>query len=103
MAYLKAQYASVTTPIMAANALDDLWALVQSRDAFIKAYSQAPQSRRDIEVHGRSIGHMGYFRPACQWLWEDMLRWLQSPISEAQYRQSWALDKEKELFPRLPI
>lgn len=42
MAYLKAQYASVTTPIMAANALDDLWALPQSRDAFIKAYSQAP-------------------------------------------------------------
>ncbi|WP_417357441.1 MULTISPECIES: hypothetical protein [Gammaproteobacteria] len=100
MAYLKAQYASVTTPIMGTNAWDDLWALPQSRDASSRP---KPQSYRDIEVHGCSIGHMGYFRPACQWLWENMLRWLQSPITETQLRQSWALDKEKELFPQLPI
>jgi predicted alpha/beta hydrolase len=69
------QYARVSSPIVAANALDDWWALPPSRDAFMQAYRNAPVTRVDIDPKqglGR-IGHMGYFRPAAQPLWAAVL------------------------------
>ncbi|MEX6501868.1 alpha/beta hydrolase family protein [Pseudomonas zhanjiangensis] len=75
---LAARFAEVRTPIVAANALDDLWAPPQSRDAFMAAYSSAPYRARDIQVAGDglgAIGHMGYFRPAAQPLWDETLDW----------------------------
>lgn len=69
------QYLAVTTPIVAANALDDHWSLPCSRDAFMRAYRRAPVRKIDIrpEALGGSVGHMGYFRPACQPLWNAVL------------------------------
>ncbi|MBS7690946.1 alpha/beta fold hydrolase [Pseudomonas lalucatii] len=75
---LAARFAAVRAPIVAANALDDLWAPPRSRDAFMAAYSTAPYQARDIQVRdGRlgAIGHMGYFRPAAQVLWDEALDW----------------------------
>lgn len=69
-------FAAVRTPIMAANTLDDLWALPRSRDAFVQAYRNAPLQRRDIDpAPFGHIGHMGYFRPAAQPLWDEALGW----------------------------
>lgn len=69
-------YASVRAPIVAANTLDDLWALPRSRDAFVKAYRHAPLQRLDIDpAPFGSVGHMGYFRPGAQPLWDEALRW----------------------------
>jgi predicted alpha/beta hydrolase len=76
--HLAGQFASVATPIVAANATDDLWAPPASRDAFMAAYCNAPLERVDINpaVQGIGpIGHMGYFRRQAQPLWENALKW----------------------------
>jgi predicted alpha/beta hydrolase len=69
---------AVRTPIVALNALDDLWAPPASRDAFMAAYRNAPM--RPVTLHPaslgmKSIGHMGYFRPAARPLWDEGLGW----------------------------
>ncbi len=69
---------NVTTPIVAANAIDDAWAPPASRDAFMSGYRYTDLQTVDIVPAARglaSIGHMGYFRRAGQPLWEDALRW----------------------------
>lgn len=73
-------YAAVTTPIVAVNALDDLWALPASRDAFMQGYRNAPMTNKDIDPRllGGSIGHMGYFRQSAEPLWNDVLAWFSS-------------------------
>ena len=81
----KLQFAQVRTPITAAVALDDLWALPSSRDAFMQYYSNAPVIRRDIDPKAfdlafGEIGHMGYFRPAAQPLWDEILAWFALPF-----------------------
>lgn len=77
---IEREYAAVQTPIMAANALDDLWALPQSRDAFIQAYRNAPLQRKDLDPGqvGGMIGHMGYFRASAEPYWKAMLEWFAS-------------------------
>lgn len=68
----------VTTPIIAANATDDLWAPPASRDAFMAGYRYTDMQAVDIDPKGRglgAIGHMGYFRRQSQPLWEDALGW----------------------------
>lgn len=69
---------TVTTPIVAANATDDLWAPPASRDAFMAAYRNAPLKRVDLHAGLLGIGpigHMGYFRRQAQPLWETALQW----------------------------
>ena len=77
MAHVEEKYAQVRTPIVAANALDDLWALPRSRDAFMQAYRNAPLTRIDIDPRKGlgSIGHMGYFRQNAEPLWDRVLAW----------------------------
>ncbi len=85
---LAERLAQVSTPIVAANALDDLWAPPASRNAFMAAYSAAPYQARTIDPNSGigAIGHMGYFRPAAQPLWDETLNWfaeLQGPRQTA--------------------
>jgi predicted alpha/beta hydrolase len=70
-------YAEVRTPIIAANALDDLWALPISRDAFVQSYHNAPLLRKDLDpkLAGGHIGHMGYFRQTAEPFWNEVLDW----------------------------
>lgn len=77
MTQLHAQFAEVRTPIIAANAVDDLWAMPQSRDAFVQAYRNADVTRIDIPLSHTlpAIGHMGYFRESAAPLWADVLDW----------------------------
>lgn len=73
------RFAMVRTPIVALNALDDRWAPPVSRDAFLAAYRNAPVRRVDLHPASlglKSIGHMGYFRPAARPLWDEWLSWL---------------------------
>ncbi len=76
MAHLAERFAAVRTPIVAANALDDAWAPPASRDAFMSAYRNAPQIRRDLDPRQLGgIGHMGYFRQQAQPLWDEVRDW----------------------------
>lgn len=75
---LGAQFAQVRTPIIAANALDDHWAPPRSRDAFMAAYRGTGWQAVDIDPRRAGlgpVGHMGYFRPAAQPLWQAALDW----------------------------
>ena len=76
--HLAERFAEVRTPIVAANALDDLWAPPRSRDAFMAAYRNAAVETINLDTVGSGlgpIGHMGYFRPAALPLWQNMLDW----------------------------
>jgi predicted alpha/beta hydrolase len=76
MPHLAERFAAVRTPIVAANALDDAWAPPASRDAFMQAYRNAPQTRLDLDpARLKGIGHMGYFRQKAQPLWDEVLAW----------------------------
>lgn len=74
---IEREYAAVSAPIVAVNALDDLWATPQSRDAFLQGYRNAPVIRRDLDPARLSgkVGHMGYFRQTSEALWADALTW----------------------------
>ncbi|MFL6659829.1 MAG: alpha/beta fold hydrolase [Massilia sp.] len=87
MTHLAAGFDSVRSPIMACNALDDLWARPKSRDAFMAGYRNAPVQSTDIDPRQAGmgpIGHMGYFKQQCQPLWAGALQWLDQ---QAQLRQ----------------
>lgn len=80
MSHLAEQYARVRTPCLFATSRDDPWAPPRSRDAFVKAYCNAPLTRHDIHPPKgtEAIGHMGYFRESSQPLWEEILQWLEA-------------------------
>lgn len=72
------RFDAVRFPIVAVNALDDAWAPPASRDAFMTGYRNAEV--RSVTLDGIRaglgfIGHMGYFRPKAQPLWNDALDW----------------------------
>lgn len=78
MAQTVARFRDVRTPIVAANATDDAWAPPASRDAFMAGYANAPWKGVDItpqSLHLPRIGHMGYFRPGAEPLWQAALDW----------------------------
>ena len=79
MPHLKDQFGSIKTPIMAVNAVDDLWALPSSRDAFMSGYPEGIWQGVNIEPAAlglKSIGHMGYLRRNAAPLWHKALAWL---------------------------
>lgn len=84
-AEVQEQFARVRTPIVAANALDDLWAPPASRDAFMAGYRHAGWRALDIDPATLvgPIGHMGYFRPAARPLWQGVLDWFGSLPTQA--------------------
>jgi predicted alpha/beta hydrolase len=78
-AHLAQAFAQVSIPVRAINATDDKWAPPASRDAFMAAYSHAELEAITLEpgqLGMSAIGHMGYFRPQAQTLWEQTLAWL---------------------------
>lgn len=85
----KQQFAQVRTPITAAVALDDLWALPVSRDAFMQYYSGAEVMCQDIDPRAYHLelgemGHMGYFRPKAQLLWDQVLAWFTASLASSE-------------------
>ncbi|EKE72999.1 alpha/beta fold hydrolase [Gallaecimonas xiamenensis] len=86
MAGIDQLYRSVQSPIVAANALDDLWAMPESRDAFIQHYSQAPITRVNLSPNalGGRIGHMGYFRKNAAPLWQASLDWFKAQAAKGE-------------------
>lgn len=77
----------VRTPIVAANAVDDLWAPPASRDAFMAGYRNAPLQRVDLDPRQLGIGpigHMGYFRRKAQPLWDEVLAWFAAPAADGR-------------------
>lgn len=83
-AALAEQYAQVTTPIYAFSALDDDWALANSRQAFIQHYRNAAIEYIDLnpqDYQMQQIGHMGYFRADAQPIWDMLVQRMQALIN----------------------
>jgi predicted alpha/beta hydrolase len=81
MQHMKPMFAKITTPIVAANATDDLWALPASRDAFMSGYTGTRWEGKTIDPASlglKAIGHMGYFKPSAKQLWAEALDWFES-------------------------
>ena len=77
---LHEKFGSVSTPIMAVNAIDDLWALPAYRDAFMSSYPPGIWQGVNIDpatLGLKRIGHMGYFRRQAEPLWRDALAWFE--------------------------
>lgn len=73
---VNSQFSAVRTPIQAINAVDDKWAMLRSRDAFMQFYAASVVECVDLvpqDIGLREIGHMGYFRSRAQALWPEML------------------------------
>jgi predicted alpha/beta hydrolase len=86
MTHLQAGFDAVRSPIMACNALDDLWARPRSRDAFMAGYRNVAWQTNDIDPRSAGmgpIGHMGYFKANCSPLWQDALDWLSQHGAQA--------------------
>jgi len=101
MRHVVRSFRQVRAPLMAANSIDDLWALPDSRDAFIAGYENAPWQTLDIDpAHFglRSIGHLGYFKPDAQPLWETALAWFERNRRD----RTAAASKRPSLQPRQP-
>lgn len=78
---MRAQYARVRTPLLAAAATDDLWSPPQSRDAFLVGYRNANVRTINYQpslMNVGPLGHMGYFRSRAAPLWPSALDWLES-------------------------
>lgn len=72
------RFGRVTTPIVAANALDDQWAPPSSRDAFMASCRGSRWQAVDIDPRRAGLGaieHMGYFRRKAQPLWRELFDW----------------------------
>ena len=80
---MQEKFAQIKVPIVAANAVDDLWALPKSRDAFMQGYTNADLTLLDIPLTASlpKIGHMGYFRASAQPLWENVLSWIETTMT----------------------
>lgn len=79
------RFDAVRFPIVAVNALDDAWAPPASRDAFMAGYRQAPVRTVTIDPRASGIGpvgHMGYFRPQAQALWNEALDWFDGVLGQ---------------------
>ncbi|NHC04467.1 alpha/beta fold hydrolase [Acinetobacter sp. 187] len=80
---LKQRYANVKTKIFAVSALDDDWALPNSRHAFMQHYTHADLKFINISAadYGlKQIGHMGYFRKGAEPIWNEMIHTLEQLI-----------------------
>lgn len=82
---IAAHFTKVNTPIIAANALDDLWAMPKSHDAFMQGYKNADVKLIDIPLTKSlpKIGHMGYFRSEAKPLWDDVLSTFDKSLKSA--------------------
>lgn len=76
-----ARCARLRAPLCAVNALDDPWATVASREAFVgAAFVGADKTTIDVDPadYGGHVGHMGYFKPNAAPLWEAALAFFEA-------------------------
>ncbi len=71
------RYQAFTAPVLAYSFGDDKWGTPHSVDEMMRAYPNL--ERRHVEpsdVGLARIGHVGYFKPASEVLWQDTIGWL---------------------------
>ena len=72
------RYQRFTTPVLAYSVADDDWGTARAVDDMMRAYPNL--ERRHIEPKRYNldkVGHMGFFKPQAQVLWDEALGWLE--------------------------
>jgi predicted alpha/beta hydrolase len=81
------RFATFSTPVLAYSFGDDKWGTPRAVDAMMRAYPNVERRHVEPATLGiRSIGHVGYFRPAAAALWEDTIRWFESIVGPSSGR-----------------
>lgn len=71
------RYAKFAAPVLAYSFGDDKWGTPEAVDAMMRAYPNLERRHIEPADYGlKSIGHVGYFRPASSSLWADAIDWL---------------------------
>ncbi|ANM29721.1 hypothetical protein ABI59_09235 [Acidobacteria bacterium Mor1] len=71
-------YQRFTSPILAYSFVDDAWGTRRAVDEMMSGYSASDVERRHVgpdDVGMKRIGHVGFFRPEGERLWEQALSW----------------------------
>jgi predicted alpha/beta hydrolase len=74
---------SFTAPILAYSFEDDVWGSKRSVDDVMRRYEAASVERRHKtpeDVGGARIGHLGFFLPGAEVLWDEVDQWLTRTI-----------------------
>jgi predicted alpha/beta hydrolase len=73
---MRAAFARVTAPVTAVTSTDDRWITPRGRDAFYAHLVAAEVTAVDVDPSRDglpALGHMGYFRPGAEPLWDAAL------------------------------
>ncbi|MCZ6726476.1 MAG: alpha/beta fold hydrolase [Acidobacteria bacterium] len=72
------RYEAFTAPVLAYSFADDKWGTARAVDAMMKAYPNVERRHVTPADFGlSSIGHVGFFRPRSQALWDEVISWLE--------------------------
>jgi len=72
-------FRSFTAPILAYSFSDDAWGSRFAVDTMMARYTQAKVERRHRtpqDADGNKIGHLGFFLPTAQALWQEVDQWI---------------------------
>jgi predicted alpha/beta hydrolase len=75
------RFADFSAPLLAYSIADDKWGTARSVDAMMRAYPNV--ERRHIvpsEAGLDRVGHLGFFRPSCRTLWDEVVAWFDDPL-----------------------
>jgi predicted alpha/beta hydrolase len=71
------RFAGFRAPVLAYSIDDDKWGTRRAIDAMMCAYPNVERRYIDPAHYGlKSLGHLGYFRPAARDAWEEGIAWL---------------------------
>ncbi|MEM9531161.1 MAG: alpha/beta fold hydrolase [Pseudomonadota bacterium] len=75
------RYQGFEAPVLAYSIADDKWGTPRAVDAMMSAYPNLERRHLDgAEAGIRKVGHMGFFRPASEPLWDEPLSWLDATL-----------------------
>lgn len=72
------RYQSFAAPVLAYSIDDDDWGTERAVDEMMRAYPQVERRHVKPQDYGLAkLGHMGFFKPSAQPLWDEALNWLE--------------------------
>ncbi len=70
-------YQQLAAPVLAYSFADDNWGTAEAVDVMMQAYPNLERRHLKLASEGLlGIGHFGYFKPAAQHLWHEVINWL---------------------------
>ena len=72
------RYQNFAAPVLAYSIDDDNWGTERAVDEMMRAYPNVERRHVKPQDYGfAKLGHMGFFKPSAQPLWDEVLNWLE--------------------------